>query len=151
MNRGKQIAAVLAALVTLVGGFEGLRTVAYLDPVGIPTICFGETRGVEMGDTATVAECKQMLGDRLVEFAKGVDRCLTVVVPDKPYMAFVSLAYNIGTGAFCKSTVVKRANAHRLREACDAILMWNRAGGIVLPGLVKRREAERALCLEGVV
>lgn len=149
MSRGKQIGAVLAALITLVGGFESLRTYAYRDPVGIPTICFGETRGVEMGDTATIEECRQMLGDRLVEFSSGVDKCLTRPVPDKPYMAFVSLAYNIGTGAFCKSTVVKRSNVGNLRGACDAILMWNKAGGMVLPGLVKRREVERALCLEG--
>jgi lysozyme len=142
--------ATLAALIALVGGFEGLRTYAYRDPVGIPTICFGETRGVQMGDTATVEECKAMLGDRLLEFASGVDRCLTVPAPDKPYMAFVSLAYNIGTGAFCKSTVVKRWNAKRFVESCDAILMWNKAGGRVLPGLVTRREAERKLCLEGV-
>lgn len=150
MNRKVIGGSLLAGLITLVGAFEGLRTYAYRDPVGIPTICFGETRGVEMGDVATVEECKKMLGDRLIEFARGVDKCLTAIVPDKPYMAFVSLAYNIGTGAFCKSTVVKRANAGNLRGACDAILMWNKAGGRVLPGLVKRREAERKLCLEGV-
>lgn len=142
--------AALAALIALVGGFEGLRTYAYRDPVGIPTICFGETRGVQMGDTATVEECKKMLGDRLLEFAAGVDKCLTVPAPDKPYMAFVSLAYNIGTGAFCKSTVVKRWNLKQYRASCEAILMWNKAGGRVLPGLVTRREAERKLCLEGV-
>jgi lysozyme len=150
MNRWTRGGAVLAALITLVGGFEGLRTVAYLDPVNVPTVCFGETRGVQLGDEYTVAECREMLGDRLLEFAAGVDKCLTVAAPDKPYMAFVSLAYNIGTGAFCKSTVVRRWNAKQYRASCDAILMWNRAGGVVWPGLVKRREAERKLCLEGV-
>ena len=147
-------AAVFAALVTLVGGFEGLRLKAYLDSASVPTLCFGETRGVQMGDTATREECERMLGDRLVEFAAGVDKCVTVPVPDKPYMAFVSLAYNIGTGAFCKSTVARRWNAKQYRASCDAILMWNKAtvAGVltVLPGLDKRRHIERDLCLEGV-
>lgn len=149
MNRLRKGSAIAVALVALVGGFEGLRTVAYRDPIGIPTICFGETRGVQMGDTATVAECRTMLGDRLVEFSTGVDRCLTAPVPDKSYTAFVSLAYNIGVGAFCRSTLVRLANAGKLVEACNQLSVWTRAGGFTLPGLVARREKERALCLEG--
>lgn len=150
MSRLKKGTAVFAALVAMVGGFEGLRTYAYRDPVGIPTICFGETRGVQMGDTATVAECKTMLGDRLLEFSAGVDRCLTVRVPDKTYAAFVSFAYNVGVGAFCGSTLARKANAGDIRGACDQLPRWNRAGVLVLPGLTKRRAEERALCLEGL-
>lgn len=147
--RLKKGAAILAALVLLVGGFEGLRTVAYRDPVGIPTICFGETRGVKMGDKATAEQCRVMLGDRLIEFSSGVDRCLTGYVPDKVYMAFVSFAYNVGTGAFCGSTLVRKANAGDLVGACNELPKWVRAKGIVLPGLVNRRAAEQKLCLEG--
>lgn len=142
-------AAVMALAVALVGGWEGLRTAAYLDPVGIPTICFGETRGVQMGDTATVAECKTMLGNRLIEFSAGLDRCLTAPVPDKSYVAFVSWTYNVGVGAACKSTLVRKANAGDLLGACNELPRWNKAGGIVWPGLVNRRAAERDLCLEG--
>lgn len=147
---GLTVAGSLA--VGLVGGWEGLKTKAYRDVVGIPTVCFGETRGVKMGDQYTVEECKIMLGDALAEFETGMRRCLTNPdkIPDKPYVAFLSLSYNIGTGAFCKSTLVRKANAGDLKGACDAILSWNRAGGRVIQGLVNRRQDERKLCLEGV-
>lgn len=143
--------AALAALVMMVGGFEGLRTYAYRDPVGIPTICFGETRNVHMGDHKTPEECKALLSSRLVEFASGVDKCLVVPVPDKTYAAFVSFAYNVGVGAFCKSTLVKKANAEDIVGACDELLKWTKARGIELPGLVARRKAERELCRDGVL
>lgn len=154
-SRLKKTGAFTAAgliAVGLVGGFEGLRTKAYRDSVGVPTVCFGETRGVKMGDTHTAAECKAMLGNALVEFEAGMRRCLVNPdkIPDKTYVAFLSLSYNIGTGAFCKSTVVRRANAGELNGACNAILAFNKAGGRVLPGLDRRRKEERALCLEGV-
>jgi lysozyme len=147
---GLTVAGSLA--VGLVGAWEGLRTTAYRDVVGIPTVCFGETRGVQMGDKYTVDECKAMLGDALAEFETGMRRCLTNPdkIPDKPYVAFLSLSYNIGTGAFCKSTVARRANAGDLRGACDAILAWNKAGGRVIKGLVNRRQDERKMCLEGI-
>jgi lysozyme len=154
-GRLKKGSAALAIVIALVGGFEGLRTVAYLDPVNIPTICFGETRGVKLGDTATERQCEAMLGNRLVEFSVGVDRCLIVRVADKVYAAFVSLAYNIGVAAFCGSTVLRRANAGQLLAACDAMLMWTKAtlAGVrlELPGLVARRQAERELCRQGAL
>jgi lysozyme len=152
MSRLKKNAAMAAACVALVGGFEGLRTYAYRDPVGIPTICFGETRGVQMGDTATVAECKAMLADRLVEFETGMRKCLAAPdrVPDPSYTAFLSFTYNVGTGAFCKSTLRRKVDAGDLRGGCDELLKWDKAAGIRLPGLTKRRQAERILCLKGV-
>jgi lysozyme len=150
MSRLKKGSAVLVALTGLVGGFEGLREYAYRDPVGIPTICFGETRGVQMGDHKTAADCKTMLGDRLIEFSVGVDKCLPAGVPDKPYMAFVSLAYNVGVGAFCRSSIPVKVRAGDLTAACNTILSFNKARGIVLPGLDKRRHVERDLCIEGV-
>lgn len=144
------IAGALA--VGLVGGWEGMKTVAYRDIVGVPTVCFGETRGVEMGDRYTVEECQVMLGDALMEFEAGIRRCLTNpdAIPEKSYVAFLSLSYNIGVGAFCSSTVVRRANAGNIEGACEAIVMWNRAGGKVVQGLVNRRADERRICLEGV-
>lgn len=149
---GIGLTAAGALAVAVVGGYEGLRTKAYRDVVGIPTVCFGETRGVKMGDAYTVEECRAMLGDGLVEFEAGVRKCLTAPdrIPDKPYVAFLSLSYNIGTGAFCGSTVARKANAGDLRGACDAILAWNKAGGRVIAGLTTRRQGERKLCLEGL-
>jgi lysozyme len=154
MSRLKKSAALAAMAVALVGGFEGLRQVAYPDRLAnnIPTVCFGETRGVKLGDRYTVDECKAMLGNALAEFETGMRRCLKEPdsIPAKPYVAFLSLSYNIGTGAFCGSTVVRRANAGDIRGACDAIAAWNRAGGRIVKGLANRRAEERALCLEGV-
>jgi lysozyme len=155
-SRLKTSAALLAAAITLVSAWEGLRTVAYPDRLahGIPTVCFGETRGVKLGDSYTVDECKAMLGDALVEFEAGMRRCLTKpdAIPDKSYVAFLSLAYNIGTGpkGFCGSTVARRANAGDIRGACEAIIRWNRAGGKVIQGLINRRADERRLCLAGL-
>ena len=142
-----------AAAIALVGVWEGMRTKAYIPiPGDVPTVCFGETRGVKLGDEYTPAECRQMLGNALVEFETNMRRCLNNPdkIPDKPYVAFLSLSYNIGTGAFCRSTVARKANAGDLKGACDAILMWNRAGGRVIQGLVNRRQDERKMCLEGV-
>jgi lysozyme len=143
-------AGALAMLITFVGAWEGRSLQAYRDIVGVPTICYGETRGVEMGDKATPAECDTMLAKGLAEFNAGLNRCLIVPVPDKVRVAFVSWAYNVGLGAACGSTLVKRANGGNLRAACDQLLVWTRAGGRVVQGLVNRRKAEHALCLEGI-
>jgi lysozyme len=151
-SRLKKSAALMAGAVALVGAWEGVRTVAYKDIVGIPTVCFGETRGVKMGDRYTMDECKAMLGDALIEFETGMRACLKQpdAIPDKPYTAFLSLSYNIGTKAFCGSTVARRANSGDLRGACNAIPAWNRAGGKIVRGLVARRADEQKLCLEGI-
>ena len=152
-SRLKKSAAVAAAAVAIVGAFEGLRTLAYRDSVGVPTVCFGETRGVHMGDKYTVDQCKQMLGNRLVEFEAGMRACLRNpdALPDGPYIASLSLSYNIGTGAFCRSSVRRYLDAGQIKQACDAFRNFTKAGGYTLPGLVKRREAERALCLKGAI
>jgi len=147
---GLTVAGLLA--VGTVGGYEGLRTRAYLDVVNVPTVCFGETRGVKLGDVYSKEQCGEMLGDALIEFEQGMRKCLIAPdsIPDKPYVATLSLTYNIGVGAFCKSTVAKRFNVRDIKGACDAFLMWNKAGGRVIAGLTRRRQEERKLCLEGV-
>lgn len=151
MNRLKKGGAIAAMAVALIGGYEGLRTVAYKDVVGIPTVCFGETRGVKMGDRYTVDECKAMLGDALVEFETGMRKCLVApdAIPAKSYVAMLSLTYNIGQRAFCHSTVARRANAGDVIGACNAFVMWNKAGGRVIKGLTRRRAEEKAICLDG--
>jgi lysozyme len=149
---GLGLTAAGALAVAFVGGWEGMRLKAYRDIVGVPTVCFGETRGVKMGDQYTAEQCRAMLGDGLAEFEAGIRRCLVAPdkIPDKPYVAFVSLSYNIGQKAFCGSTVARRANSGDLRGACEAITAWNKAGGRVVQGLVNRRAAERKMCLEGL-
>jgi lysozyme len=144
--KARKAAAWVSICVGCVAGAEGLRTVAYKDPVGIPTICFGETKGVQIGDTATQEECKAMLGDRVQEFGAAVERCVIVPMSPTRKAGLTSFAYNVGAEAFCRSTLVVRLNAGD-PAACDEMRRWTKAKGITLPGLVKRRETERQLCL----
>ena len=137
----------IALCIACVGAAEGVRTVAYRDPVGIPTICFGETKAVKLGDRLTIDQCKDMLAARVEEFGAGVDRCVTSVLPPTRKAALVSFSYNVGINAFCGSTLVKKLNAGDVAGACNELNRWTRAGGIVLPGLVKRRAEEREMCL----
>lgn len=154
-SRLKTVAGALTALglmtASFIGGWEGKSNTAYQDIVGVWTACYGETRGIERGDQFTDAQCIEMLGQGVVDFERGIRACLTEPdsIPDKPYAMFVSLSYNIGVRAFCGSTVARRANAGDIVGACNAIPMWNKAGGKVVQGLVNRRAAERAICLEG--
>lgn len=150
MSKIKKGGAIAALCCTVVGGAEGLRQTAYRDSIGVPTICYGETKGVHMGDRHTKAECDAMFVERLDEFASAVEKCVKLPMSDKTEVAFVSLAYNIGHAGFCKSSVVRLYNEGRQIAACDAMLRFNRAGGIVFPGLTKRRERERKLCHEGL-
>lgn len=150
----KGLIAGSVALTMLATGvisqFEGRELRAYKDIVGVWTICDGETKGVKPGDTATPAECDSMLAKNLVIYEQGLDRCLTAPVPGKSKVAFLSWTYNVGIGAACKSTLVRKANAGDIRGACDQLLVWDKAGGRVVKGLTNRRKAERELCLEGL-
>jgi lysozyme len=149
MARASKTTAWLSACILCVSGFEGLRTYVYLDPVGIPTYCFGETANPQWSRRYSIDECKGLLSTRLEQFNNGVNRCVQVGLPDTRRAAVVSLAYNIGTGALCKSSIIRKLNAGDVRGACDAFLKWNKAAGIALPGLTRRRQEERALCLQG--
>lgn len=139
----------MAVCVGLVGGCEGLREKAYKDPVGIPTVCFGETKNVHMGDTHSVDECKAMLGDRLQEFNDGVNSCVHVPMSDSRRAAVVSFTYNVGVSSFCHSSLARRLNESD-PHACDELLKWTKATylgrRITLPGLVNRRNQEHAFC-----
>jgi len=149
-SRLKKGSAVAAMLVAVVGGFEGLRLTAYPDPAtkGPPwTVCYGHTEGVKPGDRYSVEECKALLVKDLAIYAAGIERCVKVPLPDRRYVALVSFAYNVGIRGACNSSVVKQINAGNTRAGCNALLKWNRAAGIVFPGLTKRRQKERELCL----
>ncbi|WP_454684005.1 lysozyme [Ancylobacter moscoviensis] len=138
--------------IALVGGWEGLKLASYRDVIGVWTACYGETRGIKPGMRFTKAQCDTMLIDGLEDFEAGMRACLARpdAIPEKPYVAFLSLAYNVGVGTFCRSSVAKKANTGDLRGACDALMLYVNAGGRRIQGLVNRRTAERKLCLEGV-
>jgi lysozyme len=152
-NKARAAAAVAASVVlamAVIKPWEGRELKAYRDIVGIPTICFGETRNVKMGDVKTPAECDSMLALRVAEFERTIHPCLPEELPTKTRAAMISLAYNIGSGAFCKSSISRNALAGKLRAACDAITLYNRAGGRVVRGLTNRRAAEKSLCITGL-
>lgn len=141
----------LTALATgMISQFEGRELRAYRDIVGVWTICDGETKGVREGQTGTPKECDGFLARNLKLYEAGLDKCLTYPVPGVAKVAFLSWAYNVGVGAACGSTLIKKANRGDLRGACDELLKWNQAGGRYVQGLANRREAERKTCLEGV-
>lgn len=151
-SRLKKGGAVALVAVSFTGGMEGLRQTAYPDPAtkGPPwTICYGETHGVRPGDHKSIAECKDLLRYRLGVEAEGIDKCLIRVTTDGQAVAFLSLAHNIGVAGFCKSSVVREFNNGNVEQACNNLLKFNRAAGMVFPGLTRRREAERKLCLQG--
>lgn len=147
---GGGLAAALVIATPLVSNWEGKRNTPYADLVGVMTVCYGETR-VAMRSYSD-AECTTMLEDALEDdFAKPVLKC-TPGLRDRPYQlaAAISLSYNIGSGAYCRSTAARRFNAGNWRGGCDALLMWNKAGGRVVQGLVNRRKDERRICLTGL-
>jgi len=152
-SRLKKSAAVMTIVVGSVSASEGVRLVAYKDTIGTGqpwTVCFGETRGVKAGDVYTMDQCKTMLGNALVSYETGMRRCLKTPdkVPDGPYIASLSLSYNIGVAAFCRSSVRKNLDAGNWGKACDSLLLWNRAGGRRVQGLANRRQHERKICLD---
>ncbi len=148
---GAGAAGLVALAVAVVGGSEGLRLRAYIPiPGDVPTVCYGETRGIRMGMSFTKPQCDAMLVKALDDFANTVERCAKQPMGDQQYVAHLSLAYNIGKGAYCKSTVVRLHNAGDRRGSCRAFEMWNKAGGRVVAGLTRRRAEERELCLAGI-
>lgn len=142
------IAAVMVLAVPFTAREEGLRTNAYLDSVGVPTICYGETENVNLGDTKTIPECTVMLETKLGVFAYAVDAAITPPLTPATHAAITSWAYNVGLGAMRSSTLVKKANAGDMVGACNELLKWKYAGG--KPILSARRERERQLCMKGL-
>lgn len=147
-------AGAAALAVTVIGGFEGLRQTAYPDPAtrGNPwTICYGSTGAdVVPGRQASLAECKALLLRDADREALILEKCLdTDNMPDGRAIAVLSLAFNIGGHAFCKSSIARKLAQGDIQGGCDAFLLYNKAAGFVMPGLTRRREKERVLCMEG--
>lgn len=131
--------------------WEGLRLDAYQDIGGVWTIGYGSTGPhVKPGMRITEDEAKRLLDADLVRFEKVVNDSVKVPINQNQYNALVSLAFNIGTAAFLRSTVLRRLNAGAYQGAADAILMWNKVKGKKVKGLVNRRESERKLFLTPV-
>ena len=159
-NNRSLIAALVLSAAGLVGIAvnEGYSDRAYPDPVlgkRVPTIGFGTTGNVQMGDTTTPVKALQRKLSDVNAFEGAIKQCVKVPLHQYEYDAYVDLAYNIGPSAFCGSTVVRLANALDYTGACDAMLNWRRVGTVdcsspgnkVCGGLWLRRQKTRSLCL----
>lgn len=142
------------ACIDLIKSFEGLFLKAYLDPVKIPTIGYGTIKypngkAVTMADKPiTEVQAIEYLTHEVNEKAAGVEKVAKVPLNDNEFGALVSFAYNVGSNALATSTLLKKLNAGDRAGAADEFLRWNKAKGQVLPGLTRRRTAERDLFLK---
>jgi lysozyme len=142
--------------LALIKRFEAFRPAPYRDSVGIPTIGYGATyypdgRRVTLADPPiTEAEASALLAAMVEAFAAGIEQALRVPVTQPQFDALVSWAYNVGLDAARNSTLMRLLNAGELMQAANQLLRWNRAGGKVINGLTRRREAERELFLSGM-
>ena len=154
MTQRTQAGALVLSVAALaaIAGYEGYRSTAYIPvPGDVPTIGHGTTRyedgkAVKMGDKVTPERARILLQHDASAFARAVQRCAPVPMHQHEFDAFTSLAYNIGEGAFCRSTLAKKLNALDYAGACREIEKWVYFKGKTLPGLVKRRADERARC-----
>ena len=137
-----------AVALGLIKKFEGCKLRAYKCPAGIWTIGWGATGpGIREGVVWTQAQADERLAQDVEKFLSGVRAAVKVKASDNEIGALTSFAYNVGLEAFRNSTLLRMLNAGDRQGAADQFLRWNKAGGKVLPGLVRRREAERAAFL----
>lgn len=156
--KGKLAAAAVALMTAGLAGHEGVKLVAHSDPIGIPTICLGQTKGVKLGQTATLEQCLAWAG-------KDAMRAVEVVLDCNPntdftphqLAAYADIVYNIGPYPVCdrkRSAMARLLEQNRALDACFEFPKWNKArlAGVLteFPGLTKRREANKAQCLTGV-
>lgn len=136
-----------AGLVSIVG-FEGFSEKTYVPVAGdVPTIGFGSTEGVKMGDTITVPKAIERLYRDTEKAESAIGRCVKVPLSQGEFDAFTSFAFNVGAEAFCDSTLVKKLNAADYAGACAELKRWVYVDGRRVQGLVNRREAEYRLCM----
>jgi len=149
VNRIQTVALSLSASALVgIATWEGFRSTAYIPiPGDVPTIGFGTTTGVKMGDTIDPVKALQRKIVDISKFEGALKQCVTAPLAQQEYDSYLSLAYNIGPTAFCNSTLVKKLNSQDYAGACKEILRWNRAGGKVVQGLSNRREAEYRPCI----
>ena len=137
--------------VDLIKHFEGFEDTAYLCPANVWTIGYGRTRNVKEGDRITEPQAERDLLEELEEFKHQVLHSVKVELTQNELDALTSWTYNLGVGNLNSSTLLKKLNAGSKDEVPAEMLRWNKAGGEVLAGLTKRREAEAELWAKEVV
>lgn len=152
---GAAAAVVIGASAGAVAYFEGVIPRTYVDPVGIPTACAGETGPhIRIGQTYSLDQCMAMLDASLARHWSGLERCVDAELTINQAAALLSWTYNIGSGAACRSTLVRMLNQGAPADLwCHQLTRWTyatKAGvKVQLPGLVKRRASELSMCLHG--
>jgi lysozyme len=129
----------------LIKSFEGCRLKAYLDSVGVATIGYGHTKGVQMGDVCTQAEADDYLKEDCADAEKCVNSAVSVPLTQHEFDALVSFVFNLGCGNFRKSTLLRKLLDSDYDGAAIEFRKWDKAGGQVLAGLTRRRDAEARL------
>lgn len=155
LKRGLPVGVALSAFLII--PFEGevrdktqpAYHVAYKDPVGIPTACWGQTdKTIKLGMKFTDEQCINFLYNHLKKNEVELDRLLKVETQnDYQTAALIDFLYNAGAGNLSKSTMLKLFNEQRYEEACEQLSRWVWSQGKKLNGLVRRREEEKAYCL----
>lgn len=137
--------------VSLICSWEGFSPKPYLCSAKVPTIGYGSTRyadgrAVTMADPPiTLDEAQKLFAHNLPQYEDAVEKAVKVPLQQHEFDALVSLCYNIGGSAFAKSTLVQFLNKNKRIEAAAQFLLWNKAGGVVIKGLVNRRAAEKKM------
>ena len=131
--------------IDLIKSFEGLRLEAYLDSVDVPTIGYGHTRKVQLGQTITAEQAESFLMEDIHEFELAIQRLVYVPLSQNQFDAIVSFTFNVGIGNLKRSTLLKKLNAGNIAGAANEFNKWVYAGKEKLKGLVKRRDKERLL------
>lgn len=142
------VLSLSAAGLIGIASHEGFSDTAYIPIAGdVPTIGFGSTEGVQLGDKITVPEALERLHRDVGNAESAIGLCVTVPLSQGEYDAFTSLAFNIGTTAFCSSTLVRKLNGGDYEGACQEIRKWVYSDGRKVQGLVNRREDEYRMCM----
>lgn len=146
----QRVAALSVAGLALLMSFEGKENHAYLDVVQVPTICYGSTKGVQLGQYKNDEQCITLLKAEATGYVSAVLGSTSVPLTQGQLDALTSFTYNVGIGNYRGSTLRKKLNAGDYCGAAAEFPRWNRAGGKVLRGLSKRRAVEQARFLEGL-
>lgn len=149
MSQRNNVAVLVLSAAAIIGIVihEGYSDNAYIPVAGdVPTIGFGTTTGVKLGDKITPVKALERALTDINAFEDALKRCVKVPLHQYEYDAYISLSYNIGSNAFCNSTLVKLLNAGDYDGACKQILRWDKFKGQPLKGLTIRRQSEYKKC-----
>ncbi len=138
--------SVLIAMA-MIKPLEGIEYQPYRDVVGVLTVCYGHT-GADIieGKTYTQKECEQLLEQDLAKVKAQIDPLIILSISEHTRAALYSFTYNVGVGAFTRSTLLKKLNSGDVALACNELKRWVYAGGQKWKGLITRREIEEDVC-----